>query len=76
MLMNAPGAHMTLVAIGPLTNIALLLDAPSECACNTCRLVLMGGSAGRGNLRLMLNLTLLSIREAAAHAFRVAALRL
>ncbi len=46
--MNAP-EPMTLVAIGPLTNIVLLPMHHPECACNICRLVLMGGSAGRGN---------------------------
>lgn len=47
-LMNAP-EPMTLVAIGPLTNIALLLMHYPECAFNIRRLVMMGGSAGRGN---------------------------
>lgn len=40
---------ITLVAIGPLTNIALLLTQYPECRFNIRRLVIMGGSAGRGN---------------------------
>ncbi|MGS9202931.1 nucleoside hydrolase, partial [Salmonella enterica subsp. enterica serovar Infantis] len=47
-LMNAP-EPMTIVAIGPLTNIALLLMHYPECAWNIRRLVLMGCSAGSGN---------------------------
>ncbi len=40
---------ITLVAIGPLTNIALLLTQYPECVFNIRRLVIAGGSAGRGN---------------------------
>lgn len=47
-LMYAP-QPVTLVAIGPLTNIALLLTHYPECVFNIHRLVIMGGSAGRGN---------------------------
>lgn len=47
-LMHAP-QPITLVAIGPLTNIALLLTQYPECRFNIRRLVIMGGSAGRGN---------------------------
>ncbi|EMM0379768.1 ribonucleoside hydrolase RihC [Pluralibacter gergoviae] len=47
-LMQAP-EPMTLVAIGPLTNIALLLIQYPACKTKIRRLVIMGGSAGRGN---------------------------
>ena len=47
-LMRAP-EPVTLVAIGPLTNIALLLSQCPECKPYIRRLVIMGGSAGRGN---------------------------
>ncbi|HID4047707.1 TPA: ribonucleoside hydrolase RihC [Pluralibacter gergoviae] len=47
-LMQAP-EPMTLVAIGPLTNIALLLIQYPACKAKIRRLVIMGGSAGRGN---------------------------
>lgn len=46
---------VTLVAIGPLTNIALLLTHYPECVFNIKRLVIMGGSAGRGMIRLEIN---------------------
>jgi non-specific riboncleoside hydrolase len=54
---------ITLVAIGPLTNIALLLTQYPECRFNIRRLVIMGGSAGRGNFTPMRSSILLSIRK-------------
>lgn len=40
---------ITVVPIGPLTNIALLLSCYPECKDNIEEIVLMGGSSGRGN---------------------------
>ncbi|QDX28887.1 ribonucleoside hydrolase RihC [Dickeya poaceiphila] len=40
---------VTLVTIGPLTNIALLLTLYPQCKKQIKRLVMMGGSSGRGN---------------------------
>lgn len=40
---------LTLVAIGPLTNLALLFIQYPECKNNIERIVMMGGSASRGN---------------------------
>lgn len=40
---------ITIVAIGPLTNIALLLSTYPEVKKNIYEIVLMGGSSGRGN---------------------------
>lgn len=40
---------ITLVPIGPLTNIALLLSCYPECKENIREIVMMGGSSGRGN---------------------------
>ncbi len=40
---------LVLVPIGPLTNIALLLTLYPECRPSIARIVMMGGSAGRGN---------------------------
>jgi len=40
---------ITIVAIGPLTNIALLLSTYPEVKDNIEEIVMMGGSAGRGN---------------------------
>lgn len=45
-LMHAP-QPVTLVAIGPLTNIALLLTHYPECVFNIQRLVIMGVSRAR-----------------------------
>jgi non-specific riboncleoside hydrolase len=68
-LMHAP-QPVTLVAIGPLTNIALLLTHYPECVFNIHRLVIMGGSAGRGNFTPTPSLILLSIPKAAAKVFQ------
>ncbi len=54
---------ITLVAIGPLTNIALLLTQYPECVFNIRRLVIMGGSAGRGNFTPNADSILLSTRK-------------
>jgi len=40
----------TVVAVGPLTNIAMLLRTHPECAGQIERIVLMGGSTERGNV--------------------------
>lgn len=40
---------VTLVAIGPLTNIALLLKVYPDCITNIEELIFMGGAIGRGN---------------------------
>jgi pyrimidine-specific ribonucleoside hydrolase len=47
LLMRSP-SPVTVAAIGPLTNIALLLAVYPGAAARIDRLVLMGGSAGRG----------------------------
>ncbi|POT56025.1 ribonucleoside hydrolase RihC [Citrobacter amalonaticus] len=61
---------ITLVAIGPLTNIALLLMHYPECAFNIRRLVIMGGSAGRGNFTPNAEFNIAVDPEAAARVFR------
>ena len=68
-LMHAP-EPVTLVAIGPLTNIALLLTQYPECRFNIRRLVLMGGSAGRGNFTPNAEFNIAIDPEAAALVFR------
>lgn len=68
-LMHAP-EPMTLVAIGPLTNIALLLTQYPECRFNIRRLVIMGGSAGRGNFTPTPSSTLPSTRKPRRRCFR------
>jgi pyrimidine-specific ribonucleoside hydrolase len=46
----ASGERVTLVALAPLTNIALLLRTYPDAAAGIERLVFMGGSAGTGNV--------------------------
>jgi pyrimidine-specific ribonucleoside hydrolase len=47
-LLMSSSSPVTVAAIGPLTNIALLLAVYPDAAARIDRLVLMGGSAGRG----------------------------
>lgn len=68
-LMSAP-EPVTLVAIGPLTNIALLLMHSPECTFNIRRLVIMGGSAGRGNFTPNAEFNIAVDPEAAACVFQ------
>lgn len=68
-LMSAP-EPITLVAIGPLTNIALLLMHYPECTFNIHRLVIMGGSAGRGNFTPNAEFNIAVDPEAAARVFQ------
>lgn len=60
---------ITTVAIGPLTNIALLLTQYPECVFNIRRLVIMGGSAGRGNFTPNAEFNIAIDPEAAAKVF-------
>lgn len=68
-LMSAP-EPITLVAIGPLTNIALLLMHYPEFTFNIRRLVIMGGSAGRGNFTPNAEFNIAVDPEAAARVFQ------
>ena len=68
-LMSAPEPG-TRVAIGPLTNIALLLIHYPECAFNIRRLVIMGGSAGRGNFTPNAEFNIAVDPEAASRVFQ------
>ncbi|KEY45917.1 ribonucleoside hydrolase RihC [Citrobacter amalonaticus] len=67
-LISAP-EPITLVAIGPLTNIALLLMHYPECTFNIRRLVIMGGSGGRGNFTPNAEFNIAVDPEAAARVF-------
>lgn len=67
-LMASP-EPVTLVTIGPLTNIALLLNHYPECQFNIRRLVMMGGSAGRGNFTPNAEFNIAIDPEAAARVF-------
>ncbi|ANW21611.1 nucleoside hydrolase [Streptomyces clavuligerus] len=61
---------VTLVPTGPLTNIALLLTRYPECASSIREIVLMGGSAGRGNRTPAAEFNILADPEAADIVFR------
>ncbi|TNV18877.1 ribonucleoside hydrolase RihC [Buttiauxella sp. B2] len=67
--LNASPETITLVAIGPLTNIALLLIQYPECKAKIKRLVIMGGSAGRGNFTPNAEFNIAIDPEAAARVF-------
>jgi non-specific riboncleoside hydrolase len=67
-LMASP-QPMTLVAIGPLTNIALLLTQYPDSLTKIHRLVIMGGSAGRGNFTPNAEFNIAVDPEAAARVF-------
>ncbi len=60
---------ITLVTIGPLTNIAMLLAQYPECKTHIKRIVMMGGSSGRGNLTPNAEFNIAVDPEAAAHVF-------
>lgn len=69
LLMSSP-EPVTVAPIGPLTNIALLLAVFPEAAARIGRLVVMGGSAGRGgNVTAAAEFNIWSDPEAAAAVF-------
>ncbi|MBU5672589.1 ribonucleoside hydrolase RihC [Paenibacillus brevis] len=61
---------ITLVPIGPLTNIALLLKTYPEVKENIAEIVLMGGSTGRGNAGVMAEFNIYADPEAAKIVFQ------
>jgi purine nucleosidase len=65
----APG-EITLVATGPLTNIALAVRREPRLADWVRRFVIMGGSAGRGNVTPAAEYNIWADPEAAAVVFR------
>lgn len=68
--LTASKEPVTLVTIGPLTNIALLLTHYPNCINKIKRLVMMGGSAGRGNFTPNAEFNIAIDPEAAARVFR------
>ena len=60
---------LTLVATGPLTNVAMLLDAHPGAAVRLGRLVLMGGAIGEGNQTASAEYNIWVDPEAAARVF-------
>lgn len=67
-IMNS-NEKVTLVPIGPLTNIALLLRMYPEVKGNIAEIVLMGGSTGRGNVTVMAEFNIYADPEAAKIVF-------
>lgn len=60
---------MTIVGIGPLTNIALLLRVYPECVERIEELVIMGGALGRGNAGVLSEFNIAADPEAAKIVF-------
>ncbi|MFD2391913.1 ribonucleoside hydrolase RihC [Enterococcus gallinarum] len=65
----ASGEKMTIIAIGPLTNIALLLKTYPEVKERIEELVLMGGALGRGNFGILSEFNIAIDPEAAKIVF-------
>lgn len=63
------GAPITLLATGPLTNVAALLDELPDPRSVIERIVVMGGSAGRGNVAPYAEFNIYVDPEAAATVF-------
>lgn len=61
---------ITLVPIGPLTNIAILLKMYPKVKENIAEIVLMGGSTGRGNAGVMAEFNIYADPEAAKIVFQ------
>jgi inosine-uridine nucleoside N-ribohydrolase len=60
---------VTLVALGPLTNVALLLAERPDAAEALARIVLMGGAIGEGNVTASAEFNVWNDPEAAARVF-------
>ena len=66
---SAEPGQITLIAIGPLTNIALALRRYPRLVSQVGNFVIMGGSAGRGNTTPAAEFNILADPEAAAIVF-------
>lgn len=67
---RAAAGEITLVATGPLTNIALAVRREPRLAAQVADFVIMGGSAGRGNVTPAAEFNIAWDPEAAAIVFR------
>jgi inosine-uridine nucleoside N-ribohydrolase len=65
----ASGSPVTLVALGPLTNVALLLAERPNAAARLGRIVLMGGAIAEGNMTASAEFNVWVDPEAAARVF-------
>jgi inosine-uridine nucleoside N-ribohydrolase len=61
---------VTIAATGPLTNVAMLLDERPDLMSRVERIVLMGGSAGRGNITPLAEFNMYVDPEAADRVLR------
>jgi inosine-uridine nucleoside N-ribohydrolase len=66
----ASNGEITLVPVGPLTNIAVALAREPRIAARTREVVLMGGSYTRGNVTPVAEFNIMADPEAAAMVFR------
>jgi purine nucleosidase len=66
----ASDGEITLVPVGPLTNIAVALAREPRIAARTSEVVLMGGSYTRGNVTPAAEFNIMADPEAAAMVFR------
>ncbi|MGH3024263.1 MAG: nucleoside hydrolase [Gaiellaceae bacterium] len=66
---RSAGRPVTLVALGPLTNVALLLAERPEAADDLDRIVLMGGAIAEGNMTASAEFNVWVDPEAAARVF-------
>ena len=62
---------MTVVAIGPLTNVALLLREHHDIKAKIAEIVWMGGAIGRGNFGALSEFNIVIDREAANLSLKV-----
>jgi inosine-uridine nucleoside N-ribohydrolase len=67
--LHAAAQPVTLVALGPLTNVALLLDLHPDATSRIARLVLMGGAIGEGNMTASAEFNIWIDPEAASRVF-------
>jgi inosine-uridine nucleoside N-ribohydrolase len=68
-VLRAADAPLALVAVGPLTNVATVLERHPELAGRIGEIVLMGGSTGRGNRTPYAEFNVWADPEAAAAVF-------
>jgi purine nucleosidase len=66
---GAEPGHITLIAVGPLTNIALAVRRCPQLVTQVSDFVIMGGSAGRGNATPAAEFNIAADPEAAAIVF-------
>lgn len=66
----ASDGDITVVTTGPMTNLAMALRLEPRIAEKICRIVLMGGSCGNGNVTPAAEFNILADAEAASVCFR------